>query len=59
MMPHPPIKTCSKIILCFVFLSLANGISISRKVRGTNRLFLDSANLSDWNDLLPLGIFHG
>jgi transaldolase len=27
--------------------------------RGTNRLFLDTAVESEWESLLPLGIFHG
>jgi transaldolase len=27
--------------------------------RGTNRLFLDTAVQSEWEDLIPLGIFHG
>lgn len=27
--------------------------------RGTNRLFLDTADKSVWQELLPLGIFHG
>lgn len=41
-----------------VSFSFANAL-ISTKFRGSNRLFLDTANLPDWNDLLPLGIFHG
>lgn len=27
--------------------------------RGAGRLFLDTADIAEWDDLLPLGIFHG
>lgn len=33
--------------------------SFSPSNRGASRLFLDTADTKDWDELLPLGIFHG
>lgn len=46
----------------FLFLSISNlpsTHSLSLIHNKSNRLFLDTAILSDWKSLLPIGIFHG
>ena len=40
-------------------LALTAQSSSSNKNRGLNRLFLDTAVESEWESLIPLGIFHG
>jgi len=54
------------VVLLAVFLfssgtqSLSFTTSHSRdEIRGTNRIFLDTAVVDEWKELLPLGIFHG
>lgn len=43
-----------------LLLSLINvGDAFSPEPRGKGRLFLDTANLDEWQELLPTGIFHG
>ena len=44
----------------FVGTSLVNGLIIPpERFRGSNRFFLDSGSVSDWNELMPLGLLHG
>jgi len=46
-------------------MSTSQSLSVNRPyhakeyVRGNNRLFLDTAVIDEWTELLPLGIFHG
>jgi len=52
-------------ILLAVFLVVHTSSALSYPTpsstchRGSNRLFLDTADVSIWEELLPLGIFHG
>lgn len=48
------------ILLALVSLAQLSPISaFSPELRGDGRLFLDTANVSEWDELLPTGIFHG
>jgi transaldolase len=43
-----------------LLLALSAGVeAYSTEFRGGGRLFLDTADVAEWDDLLPLGIFHG
>ena len=58
---------CGRPILLFALLvvglpSLINAFSstiVSPMARGESRFFLDTASTKEWNELIPLGIFHG
>ena len=50
--------TLSSLVVIWSFCLIA-ALSFSPPHRGTNRLFLDTAVKSEWESLLPLGIFHG
>jgi len=47
-----------RVVALFTILTLTS-VSSFAPFRGTNRLFLDTAVTSEWESLLPLGIFHG
>lgn len=47
------------LFLVALAVSIQKSSSFSASHRGTNRLFLDTAVESEWEDLLPIGIFHG
>jgi len=47
------------LFLVALAVSIQKTSSFSAPRRGTNRLFLDTAVESEWEALLPIGIFHG
>jgi transaldolase len=47
------------LLFLIALASIQKSLPFSPPHRGTNRLFLDTAIQSEWEDLLPLGIFHG
>ena len=65
MKPRTTISSIAQVyVLCLLFFgrlnparSLLQSPTVSH--RGTNRLFLDTADTDVWQELLPLGIFHG
>ena len=53
-------NTLSSLTLVVIWsVCLITVLSFTPPHRGTNRLFLDTAVKSEWESLLPLGIFHG
>lgn len=46
-------------IAILLLLSIATTFAFSPEFRGESRLFLDTADTAEWDDLLPTGIFHG
>lgn len=44
---------------CLLLSLIRVGNAFSPKLRGEGRLFLDTANIDEWEELLPTGIFHG
>mmetsp|Transcript_4492 Transcript_4492/g.6482 ORF Transcript_4492/g.6482 Transcript_4492/m.6482 type:complete len:247 (+) Transcript_4492:133-873(+) len=46
------------LLLCMILQALMSE-SFSPSNRGASRLFLDTADTKDWDELLPVGIFHG
>ena len=51
----------SNILLKIILFGIpvTNCLILPERFRGSNRFFLDSAVVADWNELLPLGLFHG
>ena len=48
-----------KVITFFVVLGSLSLSQAFAPHRGTNRLFLDTAETAEWESLIPTGIFHG
>ena len=42
-----------------ILLMVTKTNSFSPDFRGESRIFLDTADTAEWDDLLPTGIFHG
>lgn len=49
----------AKVIKFFVVLGCLSLTKTFAPHRGTNRLFLDTAETAEWDSLIPTGIFHG
>ena len=47
------------VLACLTSAATALSLPTPPQHRGASRFFLDTADVREWEDLLPLGIFHG
>lgn len=52
-------STCRYLVGFVAIILLSSANAYVPYYRGNNRLFLDTADIKEWKELLPLGIFHG